>query len=204
MSGEEARRGSAEPAEAPVLADLADAGYKFDSLADLRHSRVRYRGAVPVLLRWLARATDSDVKENIVRALSVPWAGPAAARALIEEFRRVDTTATAGGTGLRWAIGNALEVVGDDSVFDELVDLVRDRTYGKARQMVVLGLGKSKDPRAAGELITLLDDDDVSGHAVKALGKLKAAEARTALEPMLHDSRPWVRREAKKALDNLG
>jgi HEAT repeat protein len=204
VSGDEARRGAAREAEAPVLADLADAGYRFDSLADLRHSRVRYRTAVPVLLRWLPQVTNRDVKEDIVRALSIPWARPTAARALIKEFRRVDSAVDPDGSGLRWTIGNALEVVGDDSVFDELVDLARDRSYGKARQMVVLGLGKSKDPRAPGVLMKLLDDDDVSGHAVKALGKLKAPQARPALEPMLHDSRAWVRREAKKALAKLG
>jgi hypothetical protein len=204
VSGDETRRRAALEAEAPVLADLAEAGYRFDSLADLRHSRVRYRAAVPVLLRWLPRATNRDVKEDIVRALSVPWARPAAARPLIEEFRRVDATVDPEGSGLRWTIGNALEVVGDDSVIDELVGLARDRSYGKARQMVVLGLGKSKDPRAAGVLVELLDDEDVNGQAVKALGKLKAPETRPALEPMLSDPRAWVRREAKKALAKLG
>jgi len=186
------------------LADLADAGYRFDSLADLRHSGVRYRAAVPVLLRWLPQVTERDVKEDIVRALSVPWARPAAARALIEEFRRVDPALDPEGTGIRWAIGNALEVVGDDSVFAELIELARDRRYGRARQMVVVGIGKSKDPRALGVLVELLDDADVSGHAVKALGRLKAPEARPALELMLSDPRAWVRREAKKALARLG
>lgn len=204
MSGDEARRRDAREAEEPLLADLAVAGYRLDSLDDLRRSRARYRAAVPVLLRWLPRVTDRDVKESIVRALSVPWARPEAARPLIEEFRRVDSTVDPDGSGLRWTIGNALEVVGDDSVFDKLVDLARDRSYGIARQMVVLGLGRSNDSRAASVLVELLHDEDVSGHAVKALGKLKAPETRPALEPMLHDSRAWVRREARKALAKLG
>jgi hypothetical protein len=35
-------------------------------------------------------------------------------------------------------------VVYDDSVFDELETLVRDTRYGIARQIIVLGLGRSK------------------------------------------------------------
>lgn len=100
-------------------------------------------------------------------------------------------------------MGNALEVLADDSVFEELADLARDRAYGKARQMVVLGLGKSKRPEAVSVLLGLMDDDDVDGHAVKALGKLKAPAARGAFESKLDDKRAWVRQEARKALAKL-
>ena len=191
------------PGEEPILTELAAVGYATRSLADLRHSGVRYRAAVPVLLAWLPRVTDGKVKEEIVRALTVPWAKPAATGPLIEEFRRVDASADPTGTGLRWTIGNALDVLADDSSFDELVDLARDRRYGKARQMVVLGLGKSKRPEAVDVLLGLVNDPDVDGHAVKALGKLKPPAARAALEGKLGDGRAWVRSEARKALAKL-
>jgi hypothetical protein len=191
------------PGEEPILAELAAAGYRARSLADLRHSGVRYRDGVAVLLGWLQRVTDRKVKEEVVRALTVPWAKPAAARPMIEEFRRVDMSVDPTGTGLRWTIGNALDVLADDSVFDELVDLARDRRYGRARQMIVLGLGKSKRPEAVEVLVGLVDDPDVDGHAVKALGKLKAPAARAVLERKLNDQRAWVRGEARRALAKL-
>lgn len=87
--------------EAAVLDDLASVGYRFASLADLRHSRRRYRSAVPVLLEWLPRISDQLVKEEIVRALSVPWAKPAATRPMIEVFSRLDAAADPAGMGLR-------------------------------------------------------------------------------------------------------
>lgn len=126
------------PGEDAVLADLGAAGFQVRSLADLRHSGVRYREAIPVLLAWLRQVTDRRVKEEIVRALTVPWARPAATRPMIDEFRRVDSSVDPTGTGLRWTVGNALEVLADDSSFDELAELARDRRYGKARQMIVL------------------------------------------------------------------
>jgi HEAT repeat protein len=191
------------PGEEPILAELAAVGFSTRSLADLRHSGTRYRDAVPVLLRWLARVSDPKVKEEIVRALSVPWAKPAATGPLVEQFRLVDASVDPTGLGLRWVIGNALDAVFDDAAFDAFAELAADRGYGRARQMVVLGLGKSKRPEAVGVLLGLVGDPDVDGHAVKALGKLKAPAARAALEAKLDDSRAWVRGEARKALAKL-
>jgi HEAT repeat protein len=192
------------PGEEPVLAALAAAGFAARSLADLRHSGGPYRGAIPVLLEWLPKVTDRKVKEEIVRALSVPWAKPVAAQAMIEEFRHVDASLDPTGTGLRWTIGNALDVLADDSCFDELVELAQDRRFGRARQMIVLALGRSKNPAAAEVLLGLVDDPDVDGHAVKALGRLKAPVARAVLERKLDDNRAWVRGEARRALAKLG
>ncbi len=189
--------------EAPILAELMPLGFVYDSLADLRHSGTRYRDAVPVLLSWLPKVSDLVVKEEIVRALSLPWAKPVAAQPMIAEFRKLSEAADPTGTGLKWAIGNALAVVADDSAFDELADLVRDRCYGPARQMIVLGLGKSRRPEAVDLLLGLLDAPDVEGHVVKALGKLKAPVARSALENKLDADRAWVRFEARKALSKL-
>lgn len=187
--------------EAAVLEGLAAVGFDVESIADLRHSGVRYPDAIPVLLLGLQRSGDRKVKGEIVRALSVPWAKPAATGPLIKEFKQVEDET---GMGLRWVVGNALEVVWDDAWFDDLVSLARDERFGKAREMVVLGFGRSKKPEAGGVLIGLLGDPVVSGHAVKALRKLRIPEARPGLERMLGDDRAWVRKEAKRALAALG
>lgn len=186
--------------ESDLLRELEGVGYSFGSLSELRTSGLRYREAVPVLLSGLERATDEKLKGEIVRALSVSWAKSAATGPLVEQFRLVEDES---GMGLRWTVGNALEIVWDDSRFDDLVDLARNKSFGKAREMVVLGIGRSKKAEASGVLIELLDDPIVSGHAVKALRKLKAPEARPHLERMLRDDRGWVRKEAQRALAAL-
>ncbi|MFF1531069.1 HEAT repeat domain-containing protein [Cellulomonas sp. NPDC058312] len=196
---------SAAPAsgEEPILVDLAAVGFAVRSLADLRRPGVRYRDAIPVLVEWLGRASDPKVKGEIARALSVPWAKPVAVRPVIEEFRAVDVEVDPTGTGVRWTMGNALEVLFDDAYFDAFVELAADKRYGKARQMVVLGLAKSKRPQVVDVLLGLVDDPDVDGHAVKALAKLRAPAARLAFESKLGDSRAWVRSEARKGLNRL-
>jgi len=186
-----------------LLEDLASAGFVVGSVTELRTSGVRYRDAVPVLLRWLPRAESSAEKEEIVRALSVPWARAEALGPLIEEFRAAPVPGTPKQELLRWAVGNGIEVLWDDAQFDELVELARDRRFGKAREMVVLGLARSNRPEAGEVLVELLDDPVVNGHAVKALGKLSVPQAREGLERMAGDRRAWVRRDAQRALSKL-
>lgn len=193
------------PAE--LIRDLRGVGVDVGDVWDLVNSKTQYRAAVPVLLDWLthleqrvAEGERAKLREGLVRSLTIPAARPLAAPALIDEFRNsVDET----GLGDRWMIGNALSVVVDDSVFDEIESLVRNRNFGKARQMVVVGIGRSKDPRAAPLLVELLNDEDVAAHALKALVKLNPSGVRAAVEPLLDHPQALVRREAKKALATL-
>lgn len=190
-------------AEGLILEQLREVGYEVCSLAGLRHLGVRYRKAVPILIAALPTTSAPATLMELVRALTVPWAKPAATRPMITAFETVPATPGASLNSLRWAVGNALEVVWDDEFFDALVSLACDRAYGRDREMIVLGLGRSKKPEAGSILIELLDDPAVSGHAVKALRKLRAPEARSGLERMLGDDRAWVRKEAQRALAAL-
>lgn len=187
-------------ASEPIVAELRAAGFPVRWISDLRRQKLDYGRAIPILLRWLPKVEHLGVKEEIVRTLSVRWARPMAAPALIEEFRAVPD---ASGLGLKWAIGNGLEVVADDRVFDDLLALVLDRRHGRAREMIVLALGRMKDPRAVDVLIHLLEDDDLVGHAAKALGKVKNGAARPHLERLLTHPRAWVRNEVKRAIAQI-
>ena len=146
-----------------LLTDLASAGYQVGTVSELRTSGTSYRDAIPVLMKWLPRTESSKEKEQIVRALSVPWARTAALGPLIEEFRASPVPGDPQHELLRWAVGNGIEVLWDDAWFGELVALARDERFGKAREMVVLGLGRSKRSEAGAVLIELLGDPVVNG-----------------------------------------
>lgn len=182
-----------------VLADLAAAGFNVKAIGDLRRAGTPYREAIPVLMRWLPCVQGRSVKEDIVRTLSVPWAVDAATL-LIAEFERADD---ATGLGFRWTIGNVLEVLANEDIADDLMRLATERRYGRAREMVVLGLGKLNSQRVTGVLLNLLTDDDVVGHAVKALGSLHAKAARSHIEALRNHPKPWIRREVVKALAKI-
>jgi HEAT repeats len=187
-------------AAAPVVRELIAAGFPVNTVADLHNKRLDYPAAIPILLAWLPKVQNLDVKQDIVRCLSVPYAKPVAAGPLIDEFRRAEEESP---MGLRWVIGNALEVVGDDAVLDDMIELATDRRYGKAREMLVAGLGNMSDQRVIPVLLDLLKDDEVSGHAIMALGKLKPQAARPHVEPFLKHPNAWVRKEAAKTIEKI-
>lgn len=171
------------------------------SVMDLATLGVKYRSAVPALAKALPRVSSRRHKEAIARALAVPFAQDAIP-VLVDEFRTVQDES---GTGLRWVIGNAIEVAWDDRYFNDLVQLATDASYGRAREMVVLGFRRSKRPEAAQLLTSFLGDDEVAGHAAKALIRVRAADAREPLERLATSSPSlWVRKEAMKALSRLG
>jgi HEAT repeat protein len=151
-----------------------------------------------VLLRLLPQGLDDNIKEGIVRALTVREARGIAAKPLIREFERVESTSQ-----LKWAIANALVEVADENAFEDIARLARDKRHGESRQMLALALGGIKKARASDVLIDLLEDDEVAGHAIIALGKLRVKEARRRIEQFLNHPMPWVRTEAKRALERI-
>jgi hypothetical protein len=152
-----------------------------------------------LLLEWLPQVQDSYIKETIVRALSVPSARPFAGPVLVEEFRKAAPEQML----LKLAIGHALCVVADDSVGDDILELAMEPRHGKARQPLVLALGNLQDSRAIETAMRLLDDEAVAGHAIMALGRLKAKRSRSLLKPFLRHRRAWIRREAQKAVQRI-
>ena len=97
-----------------------------------------------------------------------------------------------------------MEILASEEFFDKIVDLVREKRHGVARQMLAIALGGMKNPKAVDVLIDLLDDDDIVGHALISLKKLKARQARTPVLKKRNHSNAWVRQQAKRALDSLG
>jgi HEAT repeat protein len=165
--------------EQPLVADLATVGYRVDSVWDLVNTREPYPEAIPVLLRHLKRTEyHPDIRQGIARALTcrdpqVKGAIPE----LLEAFRRDPDPSL---NGPKWAIGNAIEVIYDDRYFEKIVELVRDRSHGPARTMLVRALRKSKT-QLAGETLKALRDDpdqDVALVADQALARLEKAQKR--------------------------
>lgn len=188
--------------EASLLADLEEAGFPVDIVSDLFSKRFDYQRAIPILLKWLPLADSESLREELVRALSVKWARPAAAPALIRLFPLVDDQS---GLGAKWVIANALAVVADDSVLSQIVSLVRSKEYGRSREMLAVALGNMKDSCVDEVLLDLLNDDEVAGHALMAIRKRKTAplDAEPEIRRLTKHPKPWIRNEAAKTLKAL-
>jgi HEAT repeat protein len=185
-----------------VTADLNRLGMDVTSVFDLMKWKQPYPEAVPVLLEHLPRVQDKWIKEGIVRALTAKEARGKADGALVAEFRAAAPSQTAN-IALKWAIGNALSVVATDGVFADVIELLKDKQHGQSREMLAVALGNMKNPTAVDVLIELLNDDEVAGHALIGLAKLKAQKSRPHIERFLNHPKPWVRKKASKALAKL-
>jgi hypothetical protein len=199
-SGKVAQIGGTSEVARPLLDQLAELGYHVESLSDLRHLGKPWKTALPTLLSWLPHVDDPGVKEDIIRCLSVPWVGDKATAALIEEFKKsVGTNPPA----LSWTIGNALSIVDVTGFEAQIIKLCRNPKYGVARQMLVLSLGRLRDPQAEETAVELLNDEEVKLHAIGALGTMKSKRALFELERLLTDTRAVIRKEARKAITKI-
>jgi len=186
-----------------VLDELRNTGYEIDSIEDLYPRGVKLGLAIPILLKWLPKVEDKAVKDMIIRALSDRQAQGIAEPALIEEFKNIALDPYY--RGQAWAIGNALEILFRDNLFHEALELATDRRYGGTRQMIVMALGKTKKNKeeAIDALLKLIQQEEVRGHAIFALGKLKAERARPEIEKYLDHESAYIRRVAKKAIAKI-
>lgn len=67
----------------PILADLAQAGYRLSSVYDLVNTSTSYPSAIPVLLKHLGRPYHPRIVSGIVRALTVREARGIAGRPIL-------------------------------------------------------------------------------------------------------------------------
>ncbi len=201
MAERELNRRTYAEAASGLFRDLEEAGFR-QPLPELR--RVGNPRAVPVLVKWLPLVTYTPLRRDIIATLGSSWARPHSTAPLLDEFRR-EQAQEAVDTSVCWSIGDALERVADESVLDDLIDISLDRNLGSARGLFVAALGNMKDSkdRVVPILLRLLDDGDVAGYAIMALGKIKAPAVRKSVQGFLKHSDPWIRREAKKALAKL-
>jgi hypothetical protein len=137
-------------------------------------SRFDERAAMPILIEALPSLTDRSLVSAVAGHLRRPWARPAAFEALCAAF---DVWAQRDPVGSGWHLGDALGSAATASHVETLVGISQNAKYGRARQMVVYALRRFKAaPEVAPTLVGLLEDPDVSLHAMQALRRVLGAQ----------------------------
>jgi hypothetical protein len=186
-----------------VTEALRFAGVRVESVYDLVNSRQQYANAIPVLVRMLHEVRHPRIKEGIARALTVKEARGVASN-LVGEFRAMRAE-TGPEMSAKWAIANALTVVGTDDTVDDVIDLMEDPRHGWSRSMLPLALVNAKRNRdkVVNALLRSLSDDQLACSAADALAKLKVSNAIEPLRALAAHSNTDIQKAAAKALKRL-
>lgn len=188
---------------APVLLDLLE---EIESprvkipLVEVASSAPILPGPLVAELRRLRPQIESDYRtSDAVAELE--------GQELIAELDRIKARST-GAASLGFALADALRERADLTVYEDLVDILRDRGFGRARQMVPYALAnaklKSRREDTIRVLLEVLDDEDITPHVLDVLPKLEAVEAIPAIRTYLDSPVPLVKSNAAKALKKLG
>jgi hypothetical protein len=112
---------------------------------------------------------------------------------------------------LIWALGESFRRIllrsrplrRRERVFQAVRGICLDRRFGKGRESFTMLLGHYGGAAQIPSLVQLLDDPEVSGHAVYALRLLGASEAAERVRPFLDSPKSWVRKEARKYFQKI-
>lgn len=180
-----------------MLNEINSYGYEFKNLNDVMKIGKNDKVLIPVLLKWINKTDDYNSKSWIARILTVKGYTEATEE-LLKLYKEMDNK-----IGDKWAVGNAIGVISDKRYIDDYIEIITDKSNGSARQMIIYYMGAFKEERVKKVLISLLDDEEVNGHAIYALSKFKDISLIEKLEPFTAHKMTWKRNKAKKAIAKL-
>jgi len=103
-----------------------------------------------------------------------------------------------------WEYGALLYNIRKYNYLSRYIKIIENKSYGTARQMIVLLVGKSKKAEVIPVLKLLLNDPDVYGHALDALTNFSGEDIDYIMMQYMDHKVTWVKNTAKKYLKKRG
>lgn len=82
-----------------------------------------------------------------------------------------------------------------------IINVLMNNTYGKGRETFALLVGEFKFHLSEKQIGILLDDNDVYGHIIISLIKLKMKGFDEKIKEIMNSEKGWIKQEAKKYLE---
>lgn len=151
--------------EGPLLNALAKLGVEVGSIWDLVNRPTNSAELVAVLMDHLDRPYPDAIREGIARALTVAEARSHWSE-LLSQYRK--ERGQRAKQGLAVAIGG----IATDNEFSDVLSLLKDKSQGTSRVLLLLPLERSYDPRALSALKELVSDPEL-GREIRLIFKRK-------------------------------
>ena len=206
---------------------LAASGSKTRALSDLEGDKRELANQVDTLVWLLSEVRSGAVRGKIVSLLEAPFVSPKSIVAgldrlaekgikrrnvadpsvthnvsrFIAEVNRIRLESD-GSYEAAWHLADVLRTRADESVFDDVVRLVRDQRLQGAREMLPYALERfhARRQEVVNILLELVDDQEVTPQVLDVLGRIGDSEMEPRIRPYLGAEDDLVRRMAKKAL----
>lgn len=155
-----------------LMEELRKVGVVADSVGHLTSNPGPYPQAIPILLRHLQLPYSDATRESIARCLAVPEPAVLAAwPMLVEEYRKAPTGKGFIGPGeskqyrlgAKDGLALALRAAVSEKTLPDLISLIKDRTNGESRVLLlkVLKERRKKNPAISQLLMELTEDPDL-------------------------------------------
>ena len=152
----------------PLLDDLKNVGVNSSAellVGDRAKAPPFPLAALPILIEHLQRPYPRAARALMARAVAVPQS-KFAWHTLVDLYRREPAD------GAKDDLAVAVEAVADDDTADDLIALVRDRSNGASRILLLRGLVRLSEPRAKATLREMRHDPDLEKELAVILRKL--------------------------------
>lgn len=142
-----------------------------NSVWDLVNTKVKYPELIPILTKHLTKEYHPNIKEGIVRALTVKEAKGIACRVIIDEYKK----ASKDNFYYAWSYGNTMKVIITKDYLNEIIEIVLNEENGDSRDMFIEAISKFKTKEVEETINILINNKSelISNTAMKSLKKLK-------------------------------
>ena len=86
---------------------------------------------------------------------------------------------------------------------ERILNICQDKRAARGRQSFVMLLGRKQYADFSHRLISLLNDDDIDGHVIDTLYKMRAPGYSTIITPFLQHNRSWIRKAAERYIQKF-
>lgn len=179
-----------------LLKEINNNGFLVTEFNELKFLKPKHKKIVLILTKYLYAFEADNYRNAIVEVLGVKGFIDAT-ELLLKAYHDVNWN------GDKWSIGNALYNIQDSRFEAEYIDIISNNNNGTSRQMITVLVGKLQCEKAISVLIKLLEDKDVFGHAIMALGYYTKPYLISYIEPFLTHEKSWIRKEAEKSLKKI-
>ena len=100
-----------------------------------------------------------------------------------------------------WFFCDTLRQLKVEKFFDEYVKILNNQRLGTSRQPIIELLSYFRKRNINETLLNHITDNDINGHVLEALIKIKSPNLSDIAKTFLEDNREWVRKLARKVTD---